>query len=248
MHKDKPEFKSDPSVDEVWYYQEFLPPNQGKMFVQEIVRTVGKDAVRENICCICGSPHDLRQCSRCKTVSYCSKKCQTIDWKINGHKLNCSLEGKWRARRTRLRFAVGDHVECCVGHEMVWMKGTVENVDYVAEEADTGRKKRVAYYVKLDYGFEDSYISAEFDICDLIRMAGKEALPPRFAVGDIVECCMGAEFMRGEVIKHHYTETHADGTIVRAPYQVRLLKGGLIYARFDNDMCIRKYYPKSKPK
>ena len=155
-----------------------------------------------------------------------------------GHKHQCSPE--WPLKNTRLRFQVGDHVECCVGYEMVWMKGTVENVDYYAEEAETGRKKRVAYYVKLDYGFEDSYISAEFDICDLIRKAGPEPLPPRFPVGEKVECCMGVEFMRGAVVKHHYTESHSDGSIVRAPYQVRLDSGGLIYARFDNDMCIRK--------
>jgi hypothetical protein len=46
--------------------------------------------------------------------------------------------------------------------------------------------------------------------------------------------------MKGVVVKHHYTESHSDGSIVKAPYQVRLNSGGLIYARFDNDMCIRK--------
>jgi hypothetical protein len=32
----------------------------------------------------------LRKCSRCHTVRYCSKECQTQDWK-NGHKFVCAI-------------------------------------------------------------------------------------------------------------------------------------------------------------
>lgn len=32
--------------------------------------------------------YDVRECSRCKAVAYCSKKCQTNDWQA-GHKKEC---------------------------------------------------------------------------------------------------------------------------------------------------------------
>jgi len=43
-------------------------------------------------CANCGVMYlnPLRKCSRCHTVRYCSKECQTADWK-NGHKSICAL-------------------------------------------------------------------------------------------------------------------------------------------------------------
>ena len=40
-------------------------------------------------CGSCGLPKpDMKKCSRCKTVVYCSKECQIKDWKA-GHKHAC---------------------------------------------------------------------------------------------------------------------------------------------------------------
>ncbi|CAF2973700.1 unnamed protein product [Rotaria sp. Silwood2] len=42
-----------------------------------------------NMCRCCGQPNALHVCSRCKRARYCSKECQTIDWKSYDHKLIC---------------------------------------------------------------------------------------------------------------------------------------------------------------
>ncbi|KAG0045324.1 hypothetical protein BGZ83_009438 [Gryganskiella cystojenkinii] len=45
----------------------------------------------EKECGLCGTPEVLlKRCSRCKNQSYCSKSCQTADWKT--HKTNCHEE------------------------------------------------------------------------------------------------------------------------------------------------------------
>ncbi|KDR67771.1 hypothetical protein GALMADRAFT_231682 [Galerina marginata CBS 339.88] len=38
-------------------------------------------------CAQCKSPNDLKRCSRCRSVSYCSKQCQIANWK--SHKPQC---------------------------------------------------------------------------------------------------------------------------------------------------------------
>lgn len=44
-------------------------------------------------CANCGSPHNLKRCSRCKNILYCSQDCQLKAWR-NGHKLNCQAFNK----------------------------------------------------------------------------------------------------------------------------------------------------------
>jgi hypothetical protein len=47
-------------------------------------------------CARCGSNYrgvkraPLLDCSRCKSVAYCSKECQVVHWKEMGHKKECS--------------------------------------------------------------------------------------------------------------------------------------------------------------
>ncbi|KAF5748095.1 hypothetical protein HS088_TW04G00044 [Tripterygium wilfordii] len=43
-------------------------------------------------CAVCGSPGS-KKCSRCKSVRYCSSKCQTADWN-SGHNKKCKDYGK----------------------------------------------------------------------------------------------------------------------------------------------------------
>ena len=63
---------------------------------------------------------------------------------------------------------------------------------------------------------------------------------PRFKVGARVECLVEAKFLEGTVVRHHYRESDWEPGVF-APYQVKLdgQSPGLIYARWDEDDCIR---------
>ncbi len=63
---------------------------------------------------------------------------------------------------------------------------------------------------------------------------------PRFKVGARVECLVEAKLLAGTVVRHHYRESDWEPDVF-APYQVKLddLSIGLIYARWDEDGCIR---------
>ena len=53
-------------------------------------------------CANCGTIENLRRCNGCKTVSYCSVKCQTIHWKSN-HKKQCKkLRNKTRQNQKKI--------------------------------------------------------------------------------------------------------------------------------------------------
>jgi hypothetical protein len=42
------------------------------------------------VCTWCCSEHrNLKVCTNCKSVKYCSKECQKLDWKLGGHKALC---------------------------------------------------------------------------------------------------------------------------------------------------------------
>mmetsp|Transcript_37202 Transcript_37202/g.72576 ORF Transcript_37202/g.72576 Transcript_37202/m.72576 type:complete len:575 (-) Transcript_37202:184-1908(-) len=63
------------------------------VFAEQTVRSDGsKDKTIERICGNCGSPHNLKVCSKCKLVSYCSADCQKAAWKI--HKKTCVSAAK----------------------------------------------------------------------------------------------------------------------------------------------------------
>ena len=63
---------------------------------------------------------------------------------------------------------------------------------------------------------------------------------PRFKVGARVECSVKEKFLEGTVVRHHYRESDWEPDVF-APYQVKLdgHSPGLIYARWDEDDCIR---------
>ena len=63
---------------------------------------------------------------------------------------------------------------------------------------------------------------------------------PRFKVGARVECSVEEKFLEGTVVRHHYRESDWEPDVF-APYQVKLdgQSPGLIYARWDEDDCIR---------
>ncbi|CAF0807073.1 unnamed protein product [Didymodactylos carnosus] len=42
-----------------------------------------------DMCRCCGESNSAHVCGRCKEARYCTKECQTTDWKIYGHKLIC---------------------------------------------------------------------------------------------------------------------------------------------------------------
>ncbi len=63
---------------------------------------------------------------------------------------------------------------------------------------------------------------------------------PCFKVGARVECSVKESFLEGTVVRHHYRESDWEPDVF-APYQVKLdgQSPGLIYARWDEDDCIR---------
>ncbi|KAH3765057.1 protein PBDC1 [Pelomyxa schiedti] len=59
--------------------------------INDSIRTPRKEGAdgqvyRLYICCVCGEPAPFR-CARCKLARYCSRECQTRDWKK--HKASC---------------------------------------------------------------------------------------------------------------------------------------------------------------
>ena len=72
--------------------KEYLKRN--RKMVEDIHAVVFCDNVKrldlsEQLGCFrCGRQSNLQRCSRCKTVVYCSKKCQGMDW--YHHKVSCS--------------------------------------------------------------------------------------------------------------------------------------------------------------
>ena len=45
------------------------------------------DAFIKNCCHTCGKKTTCKKCAKCEEISYCSRKCQKIDWKR--HKKEC---------------------------------------------------------------------------------------------------------------------------------------------------------------
>jgi MinD superfamily P-loop ATPase len=44
---------------------------------------------KKDICRFCGQSDSRFKCSKCDKAKYCSKECQTSDWKLLKHKLIC---------------------------------------------------------------------------------------------------------------------------------------------------------------
>nr|XP_002127497.1 egl nine homolog 1 [Ciona intestinalis] len=51
-------------------------------------------------CQVCNTPEQLRTCSECRTVWYCSREHQRSDWKV--HKTNCKMSVTHRKENTNL--------------------------------------------------------------------------------------------------------------------------------------------------
>ena len=71
-------------------------------------------------------------------------------------------------------------------------------------------------------------------------LCGSDGSLERFKVGARVECSVKESFLEGTVVRHHYRESDWEPDVF-APYQVKLdgQSPGLIYARWDEDDCIR---------
>jgi hypothetical protein len=53
-------------------------------------------------CCSVDLKGELRKCSQCKSVQYCSRECQVADWKA-GHKKDCKVSKKLREQKAELK-------------------------------------------------------------------------------------------------------------------------------------------------
>ena len=136
---------------------------------------VKPDPSDATLCNACGNPNELKACSRCYSAFYCSRECQSLHWK-GGHKKKCKREKvayekyqdelernkadpnrfgisggvipQTRYNPGKLRFQVGDKVECMIGPEQ-WGTGRIVRCLY--READWPPSKQSApYQIKLD--------------------------------------------------------------------------------------------------
>jgi len=59
--------------------------------VDEFLSIIMQDETERviNMCRCCGKPNSLHVCVKCKKARYCSKECQTMDWKLYGHNQIC---------------------------------------------------------------------------------------------------------------------------------------------------------------
>eukprot|EP00574_Skeletonema_japonicum_P014456 CAMPEP_0201732992 /NCGR_PEP_ID=MMETSP0593-20130828/30349_1 /ASSEMBLY_ACC=CAM_ASM_000672 /TAXON_ID=267983 /ORGANISM="Skeletonema japonicum, Strain CCMP2506" /LENGTH=455 /DNA_ID=CAMNT_0048226065 /DNA_START=8 /DNA_END=1375 /DNA_ORIENTATION=+ len=127
------------------------------------------------LCNQCGNPNDLKACARCHSAFYCSRECQALHWKA-GHKKKCKKEmvayekyqdelkrnkadpnrfgisGEVILQRRytpgKLRFKVGDKVECMIGPEQ-WGTGRIVRCLY-REDGWPKSKESAPYQIKLD--------------------------------------------------------------------------------------------------
>jgi hypothetical protein len=65
-----------------------------------------KETPKTGRCSYCNSEDrpktDLKRCSQCKAVHYCSKDCQVKDWKA-GHKKDCALCKSENEKRAKFK-------------------------------------------------------------------------------------------------------------------------------------------------
>lgn len=56
-----------------------------------------RDRKKSTCCVACGNPKDLKTCSACKQIWYCSRSCQLSDWR--NHKDECAeLKSKTKSK------------------------------------------------------------------------------------------------------------------------------------------------------
>lgn len=68
--------------------------NSSPKFVSVMTEVQRMRALSEMSCGWCGAKGPSKFCSACRKVFYCSKSCQTQDWK-NGHKVQCGKDGEY---------------------------------------------------------------------------------------------------------------------------------------------------------
>jgi hypothetical protein len=69
-------------------------------------RSTESGRVENMLCAVCDSPSNGKKCGACRTVRYCSEKCQAADWPI--HKTVCaSLSKGFLKKKEIVTFAVG---------------------------------------------------------------------------------------------------------------------------------------------
>ncbi|KAL7496857.1 hypothetical protein ACHAWT_005050 [Skeletonema menzelii] len=136
---------------------------------------VKPDPLDATLCNQCGNPNDLKACSRCHSALYCSRDCQALHWKA-GHKKKCKKEmvayekyqGELKRNKAdpnrfgisggtllqkrytpgKLRFQVGDKVECMIGPEQ-WGTGRIVRCLYREDDWPLS-KESAPYQIKLD--------------------------------------------------------------------------------------------------
>ena len=106
---------------------------------------------------LCEKNWTLR-CSACKSVGYCSKECQKIDWQ-QGHKAACKLivvETKKKKKQQGRR----EFLNAVTNEDMVAVKNYVEVLDVTPEELN---------WREWMYGFSPIWIAAQYGHLVLVK-------------------------------------------------------------------------------
>lgn len=146
----------------------------GFMLFDETIN-VKPDPKDATLCYNCGTPHDLKACSRCHSAIYCSRACQSSHWEAV-HKKKCKKEKAAHDKyckelnsnipdpnrlnnnggvytytkyiQGKLRFRVGDYVECMLGKDK-WGTGRIVKL-YHREPGWPADRQAAPYQIKLD--------------------------------------------------------------------------------------------------
>mmetsp|Transcript_3102 Transcript_3102/g.6830 ORF Transcript_3102/g.6830 Transcript_3102/m.6830 type:complete len:447 (+) Transcript_3102:197-1537(+) len=165
--------------------------HMGGFITMHETQNVKPDLKEFTLCYQCGSPNELKSCGRCHAAFYCSRECQTTHWSAGRHKKVCKREKatveKYEKELAnnkpdpnrfdingglilmnkydpeKLRFKVGDKVECMIGPDK-WGTGRIVKLLY-REPKWPSSKPSAPYQIKLDR-----------------KTADREGIQPKFAL------------------------------------------------------------------
>ncbi|CAI8027388.1 Programmed cell death protein 2 [Geodia barretti] len=141
---------SEPRVD-IFSTQTCFSPSQpeavdGSTAVSESLKQGPSTVVAEPtpLCVVCGSAGP-KKCSRCRTVHYCSRHHQTLDWR-NGHKLFCSDLAGGRCKQQDVTYDPSYRV--CLPEFLLVMEEEPAAAMEEEEGVDRGEEDRMRDYHK----------------------------------------------------------------------------------------------------
>lgn len=136
----------------------------------------------EDNCTLCTSEENVRRCTRCKKVAYCSTECQTADWGI--HKQECQSLRRW-AEASGSDSTPADSIRAISrllwmrnikGADSIWwrqiaaMQSNREHLSLSTQESYTHLAQSLVLYMKIESpeGLREYGIESGKDLVDLM--------------------------------------------------------------------------------